>query len=72
MRYTPIIGSQDDNVEYQSIKPKHYPCPQCGKKGKRKRVRKRNKKVAVKLLLRVLTVPHLDLCSPTHRLPSAL
>jgi transposase-like protein len=38
MRYTPIIGSQDDNVEYQSIKPKHYPCPQCGKKGKRKRV----------------------------------
>jgi transposase-like protein len=38
MRYTPIIGSQDANVEYQSIKPKHYPCPQCGKKGKRKRV----------------------------------
>lgn len=38
MRYTPIIGSQDDEVEYQSIKPKHYPCPQCGKKGKRKHV----------------------------------
>jgi Transposase len=38
MRYTPLIDSQDDNVEYQSIKPKHYPCPQCGKKGKRKRV----------------------------------
>jgi len=38
MRYTPIIGSQDDTVEYQSSKPKHYPCPQCGKKGKRKRV----------------------------------
>lgn len=38
MRYTPIIGSQDDAVEYQSIKPKHYPCPQCGKKGKRKHV----------------------------------
>lgn len=38
MRYTPIIGSQDDDVEYQSVKPKHYPCPQCGKKGKRKHV----------------------------------
>jgi len=38
MRYTPIIGSQDEDVEYQSVKPKHYPCPQCGKKGKRKHV----------------------------------
>ena len=38
MRYTPIIGSQDDEVEYQSVKPKPYPCPQCGKKGKRKHV----------------------------------
>jgi Transposase len=38
MRYTPIIGSQDDAVEYQSVKPKHYPCPQCGTKGKRKHV----------------------------------
>jgi transposase-like protein len=38
MRYTPIIGSQDDEVAYQSIKPKQYPCPQCGKKGKRKHV----------------------------------
>ena len=38
MRYTHIIGSQDDYVEHQSIKPKHYPCPQCGKKGKRKHV----------------------------------
>lgn len=38
MRYTPIIGTQDDYVQYQSIKPKHYPCPQCGKKGKRKHV----------------------------------
>jgi beta-phosphoglucomutase family hydrolase len=33
---------------------------------------KRNKKVAVKLLLQVLTVPRLDLCSPTHHSPSAL
>ena len=38
MRYTPIIGSQDDEVAYQSIKPKQYPCPQCGRKGKRKHV----------------------------------
>jgi transposase-like protein len=38
MRYTPIIGNPDDDVEYQSVKPKHYPCPQCGKKGKRKHV----------------------------------
>jgi transposase-like protein len=38
MRYTPIIGNQDDYVEYQSIKPKHSPCPQCGKKGNRKHV----------------------------------
>ena len=38
MRYTPIIGNQDDDAEYQSVKPKHYPCPQCGKKGKRKHV----------------------------------
>ena len=34
--------------------------------------RKRNKKVAVKLLLPVLTVLHLDLCSPTHHWPSSL
>src|SRR5215475_1486844 len=38
MRYTPIIGSQADYVQHQSIKPKHYPCPQCGKQGKRKHV----------------------------------
>lgn len=38
MRYTHIIGSQDDYVQCQSIKPKHYPCPQCGKTGKRKHV----------------------------------
>src|SRR5215470_10220899 len=33
---------------------------------------KRNKKVAVKLLLPVLTVLHLGLCSPTHHWPSSL
>lgn len=38
MRFTDIIGSQADYIQHQSIKPKHYPCPQCGKKGKRKQV----------------------------------
>lgn len=38
MRFTDIIGSQADYIQPQSIKPKHYPCPQCGKKGKRKQV----------------------------------
>jgi hypothetical protein len=38
MRYTPIIGSQGDYTEHRSIKPKYYPCPQCGTKGKRKQV----------------------------------
>jgi hypothetical protein len=38
MRYTPIIGSQDDEVAYQSIQPKQHPCPQCGKQGKRQHV----------------------------------
>jgi hypothetical protein len=38
MRYTPIIGIQDDNVQYQSIKPKYDPCPQGGRKSKRKHV----------------------------------
>ena len=38
MRYTNFIGSQDDCIERRTIKSKYYPCPQCGKKGKRKRV----------------------------------
>ena len=38
MRCTDGIGSQDDYLEYQSITPKHFPCPQCGQKGKRKHV----------------------------------
>jgi len=33
---------------------------------------KRNKKVAIRPLLQVLTVPHLDFCSPTHHAPSWL
>jgi hypothetical protein len=38
MRFTTIIGSQADYIQHHSIKPKHSPCPQCGKKGKRKQV----------------------------------
>ncbi len=38
MRYTHIIGTQADYIQHQSIKPKYYPCPQCGTKGKRKQV----------------------------------
>jgi insertion element IS1 protein InsB len=37
-----------------------------------KRHRKRNKKVAIKPLLPVLTVLHLDIDSPTHHSPSLL
>ena len=38
MRYTDFIGSQDDCIEFKAIKSKYHPCPQCGKKGKRKQV----------------------------------
>ena len=38
MRYREFIGANDDVIEHRSIKPKFYPCPQCGKKGRRKRV----------------------------------
>lgn len=38
MRYTDFIGSRDDCIERKTIKPKYHPCPQCGRKGKRKRV----------------------------------
>ena len=41
MRFTELIGSQSDYVERQSVKPKYYPCPHCGQKGKRKRVLRR-------------------------------
>ena len=37
MRCTELIGSQADYIDH-SIKPQYYPCPPCGKKGKRKRV----------------------------------
>jgi hypothetical protein len=38
MRFTNIIGSQADDIQHPSIKPKHDLCPQCGKKGKRQQV----------------------------------
>ena len=41
MRFTELIGSQSDYVERQSVKPKYYPCPHCGQKGKPKRVLRR-------------------------------
>ena len=41
MRFTELIGSQADYVERHTLKPKYYPCPQCGQKGKRRRVLKR-------------------------------
>jgi hypothetical protein len=41
MRFTELIGSQSDYVERQRVKPKYYPCPYCGQKGKRKRVLRR-------------------------------
>lgn len=41
MRYTDIIGSQTDYMQYQSIRPMYYPCPQCKTTGKRKQVNTR-------------------------------
>ncbi len=38
MRFTEWIGNPDDYVERHAMKPKDYPCPHCGQKGKRKRV----------------------------------
>ncbi len=41
MRYTDSIGSQDDFIERKLNRPKYYACPECGRKGKRKRVKER-------------------------------
>lgn len=38
MRYTKYIGSREDLIEWYQCHPKYYPCPQCGRKGKRQRV----------------------------------
>jgi hypothetical protein len=36
MRFTELIGTQEDYTEHLVITPKYHPCPQCGMKGKRK------------------------------------
>jgi Transposase len=36
MRFTVLIGRHAGDIQHQSIKPKHSPCPPCGTKGKRK------------------------------------
>ena len=41
MRYTDPIGRQDDLVERIFVRPKTFPCPQCGKRGRRQFVRTR-------------------------------
>ena len=38
MRYSEYIGSRADTIERYTLTPKFYPCPQCGRKGKRKQV----------------------------------
>ena len=38
MRYTDSIGSPKDFIERKLNRPKYSACPQCGRKGKRKRV----------------------------------
>ncbi len=38
MRFTAPIGNTADYIERHSMKPKYYPCPQCGQKGKRTHV----------------------------------
>lgn len=42
MRYTELIGTQDDYIEHIVITAKYHPCPQCGMKGKRKRTETRS------------------------------
>lgn len=44
MHYTPTIGRSVDYVEHKLNRPKYYPCPQCGKKGKRKQTIERSVK----------------------------
>ena len=38
MRYSEYIGSAAPTIERYTISPKFYPCPQCGRNGKRKQV----------------------------------
>ena len=44
MTFIESIGSQADYIEYKYARPKFYPCPQCGKKGKRQEVIERKVK----------------------------
>jgi len=41
MRYIEPIGSDADYIERKTNTPKYCACPQCGQKGKRRRVKKR-------------------------------
>ncbi len=36
MRFTELIGTQDDYIEHPVITPEYHPCPPCGLQGKRK------------------------------------
>jgi hypothetical protein len=36
MRFTELIGTQEDYIEHLVITPQYHPCPQCGMQGKRK------------------------------------
>ncbi len=42
MRYTELIGTQDDYIDHLVITPDFHPCPQCGLEGKRKRTTTRS------------------------------
>ena len=45
MRYSEYIGSRADTIERYTLTPKFYPCPQCGRKGKRKQAVTRQIKI---------------------------
>jgi len=44
MHYIPTIGRSVEYVEYKLNRPKYYPCPECGQKGKRKQIKGRRVK----------------------------
>src|SRR5919198_3999015 len=73
-RAHPSLRNPGDDVEDVRQGARRQRISACPGRGSMKTVnhpRKRNKKVAVKLLLPVLTVLRLDLCSPTHHWPSS-
>ena len=61
-----MIETAENNLWGKVSKPYQYRMIRAKGHGKR------NKKVAVKLRLRALTVLRPDLCSPTHHSPSSL